>query len=377
MNTIIKKYKLLVKKYQTIENELTENEIHDKRVILRRIFPILAAFKMKPAKVKNGEKAFKLFGKLRDVQVQILKIESLDQTPEILDYLSSLKESEVEIKEKVRKFSKKKELEFPTIKLKTKLDKSKIVEKTNKSLNKLVERIQSRSIDDAEDVHKIRIDFKKFRYRVEILSCIEEIDESKLEMLKMYQDKLGEIQDYEILINGIKKYCKKRKMDEDEMIELFEHDQNTLIESFDNQIELFITVCRDSISLNKESQDADDSVKHVETTETNDLLEEKHVENNFIGSTDDIARVESNIDIINEPEIKGKTGDIKDNPVGENYDSVNIAKNTETLILVSEGSTDDAPILKSDSLNFDSIKSNSKKKKSTNKNVTLDSDQKD
>ena len=193
----------------------------------------------------------------------------------------------------------------------------------------------------------------------------------------MYQDKLGEIQDYEILINGIKKYCKKRKMDEDEMIELFEHDQNTLIESFDNQIELFITVCRDSISLNKESQDADDSVKHVETTETNDLLEEKHVENNFIGSTDDIARVESNIDIINEPDIKGKTGDIKDNPVGENYDSVNIAKNTETLILVSEGSTDDAPILKSDSLNFDSIKSNSKKKKSTNKNVTLDSDQKD
>ena len=266
MKPILKNYSLLVKKYQKIEVDLTVNEIHDKRVILRRIFPILAAYKMKPSKVKNGEKAFKLFGKLRDIQVQVLKLEKIEQTPEIMDYLAFLKEREEELKEKVRKFFKKKELEFPVLKKKNKPDKSKIIEKTNHSLNKLIERIRSRSIDDAEDIHKIRIEFKKFRYKVEILSHIGNIEEAKIDMLKMYQDKLGEIQDYDVLINGIKKYCKKRKLDEDEMIGLFEQEQNTLIENFDNQIELFIAVCRDVMNLNKEEESPEEENKTEEET---------------------------------------------------------------------------------------------------------------
>jgi len=260
MNTIKKKYNQLVKNYQKIENELTENEIHEKRVILRRIFPILAAYKMNPSKIKNGEKAFKLFGKLRDIQVQMLKVESLEQTPDLIKYLTYLKKIELELKEKVSRFCRKKELIFPVIKKKIKLDASKVISKTDKSLNKLIERINFRSIDDAEDVHKIRIEFKKFRYRVEILSYLENIEESKLDMLKMYQDKLGDIQDYEVLINGIKKYCKKIKLEEDELIDVFEHDQNTLIENFDNQIELFIAVCRDVLNLNGEIEKAVNSI---------------------------------------------------------------------------------------------------------------------
>ena len=249
MDSIIKNYNILIKKYQKIEIDLTENEIHDKRVILRRIFPMLAAYKMKPSKIKNGEKAFKLFGKLRDIQIQILKIESIEPTPELQEYLLFLKTGEKDIKDKVRKFNKKKELEFPVIKKKNKPDTSELVAKTERSLNKLIDIVQSKSIDDAEDVHNIRVQFKKFRYKVEILSYVKEIEDTKLEMLKMYQDKLGDIQDYEVLINGIKKFCRKTKLDENEMIEIFEHDQNTLIENFDNQIELFIAVCRDAISL--------------------------------------------------------------------------------------------------------------------------------
>ena len=258
MSTIKKKYNQLVKKYQKIENKMTENEIHDKRVILRRIFPILAAYKMNPSKIKNGEKAFKLFGKLRDIQVQMMKVESLEQTNEIIKYHVYLKKIETELKGKVSKFSKKKELVFPVIKKKSKLETSKVISKTAKSLNKLIDRINSRSIDDAEDVHKIRIEFKKFRYRVEILSYLENIDESKLDMLKMYQDKLGDIQDYEVLINGIKKYCKKRKLEEDELIDVFEHDQDTLIENFDNQIELFIAVCRGVLNINEKVENSID-----------------------------------------------------------------------------------------------------------------------
>ena len=260
MNSVIKNYHLQIKKFRKIEMDSTENEIHDKRVILRRIFPILTAYKIKPSKVKNGEKAFKLFGKLRDIQVQILKLESIDQTPVIIDYLAFLKARESELKVVVRKYSRKKVLEFPTIKKKSTLNKSKIVRKTGKSFNRLIERIQSRSIDDAKDIHKIRIEFKKFRYKVEMLSYIEKINPSVLDKLKVYQDILGEIQDYEVLIKGIKKYCKKRKLDEVEMSGQFEQDQNTLIENFDNLIESFIGVCKDVLVLNKAEENKDNAV---------------------------------------------------------------------------------------------------------------------
>ena len=112
MNAIIKNYNQLVRKYREIEKETTENEIHDKRVILRRIFPILTVYKLNLSDVKNGERAFRLFGKLRDVQVQILKLESIDQNTEIVDYLSFLKEQETKLKGKTDRFSKKKELEI-------------------------------------------------------------------------------------------------------------------------------------------------------------------------------------------------------------------------------------------------------------------------
>jgi len=328
MNTIIKNYNLQIKKFQKIESNASMDEIHDKRVILRRIFPILAAFKINPSKVKNGEKAFKLFGKLRDIQVQILKLESTDQTPEILEYIAALRDGEHEFKEKVHKFCKKKELEFPTIKKKFKFNKSRIIEKTGKSLTKLIDRIQSRSIDDAEDIHKIRIEFKKFRYKVEILSYIENIDESKLEMLKIYQDKLGEIQDYEVLINGIKKYCKKRKTDYTEMTELFEHDQNTLIENFDNQIELFIAVCKDVLVFNKQ---VESSEVVVPVTENKELLQDQPViDINGEASTDEqVVKIIDSLVTKNEKAVKNaKTVVIEKNKVSKknNPDSLNISK---------------------------------------------------
>ena len=77
MTSIIENYHSLVKKIQDIEKGLTSEEIHDKRVLLRRIFPMLAAYNIKASKVKNGELAFNLFGKLCDIQVQL---ENLDKS---------------------------------------------------------------------------------------------------------------------------------------------------------------------------------------------------------------------------------------------------------------------------------------------------------
>jgi CHAD domain-containing protein len=247
MNTIIENYNSLINKFQAIQTDSTADEIHDKRVILRRIFPILKAFNINPLKVKNGEKAFKLFGKLRDIQVQIERLESTEQTPQLIEYHEFLKRKEIKLKTKVQKFSKRKEIKFPTIKENSKVDNDKIKAKATKQLNKLIEKTQLQSIDDASDTHKIRIEFKKYRYIVEILAYIENIDQAKIERMKRYQDVLGEIQDYEVLINGIKKFYKKRELGEEVDVDLFEKDQNTQIEKFESEIQQFIDVCRAAI----------------------------------------------------------------------------------------------------------------------------------
>ncbi len=257
MNAIIANYKSLVEKYQQIEEEVTENEIHDKRVILRKTFLILAVFKIKPSRIKNGEKAFRLFGKLRDIQVLILKLQSIERTPEVEEYFVYLQEREALLKEKVTKFCKNKKIKFPTLKKKSKVDRSKIYGKAKKILEKIIEKVIYEPVDDAEDIHEIRIEYKKFRYVVEILSYIEKIEESKIEKMKTYQDKLGEIQDYEVLINGISKFFEKQQITTDEIVDVFESEQTVLIENFCNETAEFLWFCRDLISLHREETSLD------------------------------------------------------------------------------------------------------------------------
>jgi CHAD domain-containing protein len=248
MNLVIEKYNLLIKKYQKIEKDSTENEIHEKRVILRKIFPILDAYKIKPVKVKNGEKAFKLFGELRDIQVQIIKLKSMEQTPEVAEYLNYLKYKELEINGDVRAFCRREKIGFPQIKSKSDIDKSKIIRKTEKLVRKINKKTQSETVNSAKEIHRIRIEFKKFRYLMDILSNLTFVDKKKLENIRSYQDKLGEIQDYRVLIAGYKSFCKKKRLKKPIIIDIFEENQNTLIEEFVQNKDAFMAVCNDAIS---------------------------------------------------------------------------------------------------------------------------------
>ena len=248
MKPIVENYHSLIKKFKELEDDLTLDKIHDKRVILRRIFPILSAYGIKPSKVKNAEKAFELYGKLRDIQVQLEKLKDVEFTVDLNEYLYFLKDRELELQQKALKFSKKKEIKFPQLDKTRKADYSKIKEKANRQLDKLVERVQMQAVDDATEIHALRIDFKKFRYLVEVLALIENIDDTKIGKLKVYQDLLGEIHDYEVLISGIKKFLKKTKPEDEIDVDWLEDLQNKLIETFDNETEQIVDVCRDVIA---------------------------------------------------------------------------------------------------------------------------------
>ena len=248
MNLVVENYNSLVRKFHKMERACSEQEIHDKRVILRKTYPILDAYKIKPARVKNGDKAFKLFGKLRNIQVQILKLKMMEQTPEIVEYLNYLKFKELDINGDVRVFCRQKKVEFPHIKSKSTIDTSRLIKKAEKYVNRINKEIQSENINNAKDIHRIRINFKKFRYLMEILSNLTYVDPKMLENIHYYQDKLGEIQDYRILIADYSSFCKKNMLKRTKSIELFQEKQNTLIEEFKQNLNAFITVCIDAIS---------------------------------------------------------------------------------------------------------------------------------
>jgi CHAD domain-containing protein len=82
-----------------------------------------------------------------------------------------------------------------------------------------------------------------------MLSYIEKVDPRSLHKLKSYQDQLGEINDYEVLINGIEKYYSNKEWEEDPVIALFEQEQNTLYETFIFNIETFVRDCRVTLQL--------------------------------------------------------------------------------------------------------------------------------
>ena len=154
MKQIEKHYNKLVRKFHKIETDTTENEIHDKRVILRRVFPILCFFKINPSKVKYGETVFELFGKLRDIQVQIMKIEKMEQSQEWMEYLHYLKELELKYIKNAGRFSKKKSVEFPSLKkskVKTAKINEKVYSKVQKNLDKLIANTQIPSFEKAKD----------------------------------------------------------------------------------------------------------------------------------------------------------------------------------------------------------------------------------
>ena len=248
MNLVVENYNVLVRKYQKIERSFSEQEIHDKRVILRKTYPILDAYRIKASKVKNGEKAFKLFGKLRDIQVQIFKLKTMEQTPEIVDYLGYLKSKELDITGDVRVFCRHKKVVFPQIKTKSTIDRVRLIKKAEKYVSRINEKIQSESVNDAKDIHKIRVNFKKFRYLLEILSNLTYVDPKMLEKIHHYQDKLGEIQDYSLLIADYNSFCKKTRLKKPIAMHLFEESRNALIEEFKQNQNVFIAVCLDAIS---------------------------------------------------------------------------------------------------------------------------------
>lgn len=87
MDKIRKKYYSLVKKFHQLENDISDNAIHDKRVILCKVRAVLLVLDTKEKHIHNGNKVFALMGKMRNLQVQRLILLSDERKSETYPYI--------------------------------------------------------------------------------------------------------------------------------------------------------------------------------------------------------------------------------------------------------------------------------------------------
>lgn len=204
--------------------EPLEENVHDLRVSARRLQVILELLgevkdfeNLKKVKRKI-KRVLRVFAELRDIQVQQLFLkDQINQFPELESMILDLKKREekeiIHCIKKINRFDRK-QLKEDLFRLIKKVERSLKKKEGHRALQDLVRRDYHRvmesqaalTLEDVETFHRLRIDCKKFRYRMEIIEPLLAIDSKLDEPLRKIQDKLGEIQDLTVLLEEIVQY---------------------------------------------------------------------------------------------------------------------------------------------------------------------------
>lgn len=209
--------------------ELAEPQVHDVRVAARRLSVALEMGSFL-ARKKRGVKLRRLvktqlnaFDHLRDIQVQLILLEDLPAPlPEIDMFRAYLQRCEQQtafrLSRKVLEF-RTQELANPVLKLRKALlgldrsaDESVLWNLVDRAFASVRQYQAAARVDDALTIHKLRLSFKKFRYRVEtVFPLLPAPPENFLDRLQHYQAAMGEIQDAEIGLLLLKAYRARRR----------------------------------------------------------------------------------------------------------------------------------------------------------------------
>lgn len=206
--------------YKKLLKELSEREIHDFRVSIRKLFPVISLldfilerqFRESLSLHETRydlKRYFKSLSDLRDVQVQASHASGY---PGMSNYIDALKKRESrinsELSETIKSWKlKKSHVELMSI-LKESLHDLKpegldfYMKKLDSKLKKKVKKKLSKLNDTSESYHKLRISIKKYRYFLEMTRP----ESNDHEKFKYYQDKLGKIQDFSVMLKEYEDY---------------------------------------------------------------------------------------------------------------------------------------------------------------------------
>lgn len=217
----IKNFQKIVKKtickLDDYLDDPNEENIHDIRIAIRRLE---AAYRLLPKKILKQPRfqsfieqsciLFKINTAIRDFDIITSKLDQQHfENPFSSKLVSSLM---IKRKSKIRDAhiiaSKLRTIQVPKITEKQ-LSESKLKKRFHKTVSKLNGRIKQNIpivINDdkkIEELHKLRKDFKKLRYIIELTLKDKKIP-SRIENLKKIQDTLGEIHDSDIMLDYLR-----------------------------------------------------------------------------------------------------------------------------------------------------------------------------
>lgn len=216
---LIRKFKKIirtfVKKLDEYIKDPNENNIHDIRITIRRME---SAYRILPKKnrentniknyVKQAKTLFRINTQIRDFDIIRAKLEKkhIIQFSQIIDFIGSRRKHQLNAGHRLA--LQLRDISTPKLKEKN-VTESKLRKRFQKIMSELIVEI-NRYIpvvleDDKknEELHKLRKNFKKLRYSIELTS--DKIGPLKsIKSLKMIQDELGLIHDSDIFLDYLR-----------------------------------------------------------------------------------------------------------------------------------------------------------------------------
>jgi CHAD domain-containing protein len=202
--------KALAKRVSDYLKDPNEKNVHDLRIVTRRI---LAATQVLPKKIRSArrveeyaadlEKLMKVNAKTRDLDIVMEKVQKRSQSNEHAALLKSFEKLRRSSLQTGLRFAKQlDDLDFP-VRSKD-VSESELEKRFEKVSGKYASKIEKRlprvvsSPDDKEELHLLREDVRRLRY---ILDLGEQRSvKEQLETLKVWQEVLGEIHDSDVFI---------------------------------------------------------------------------------------------------------------------------------------------------------------------------------
>jgi CHAD domain-containing protein len=208
------------------QKKCTAESVRKLRISLRKLVIALAAA-LDMADSRSGQKAIvrlkkskKVLGELRDLQMQRQRLASLkSQDPAAGELLAWLRKKEQKQLAcigpdlcKLKVGSLQKQVGKAASKASRALAKRQETREALwrraliKSFRQVKRRYQALDQRDLETIHDLRIAFKRLRFLKEASAC----KPKEMAALKAYQDKMGAVQDWEVLLNTIHRYANRK-----------------------------------------------------------------------------------------------------------------------------------------------------------------------
>jgi len=213
------------------QRKCSEKSVHDLRVATRRLIAvidvILTIVPHDPVRnvIPELRKRLKAFGPLRDVQVQMLRVNTLRQRyPVLKPFFTVLLLREKRLIDTAPRVLQKadtravgEKIAFCRRRLSKMLGSPQMhgvaslaaAGAAAAGFAKSVGLLRAVTPHDVDTIHRLRIAFKKFRYLVETLQAVLPfVTEERLKLMNTYQDRMGAIQDNEVLRSALRRYTR-------------------------------------------------------------------------------------------------------------------------------------------------------------------------